>query len=116
MIFFESNFIPECFVLFCFFCRLIDAEQPQILSRTDEFGWQQYYNLSTIYRWLDQMVSKYPKVLTDHYYGKSHEGQLLRAITVSHKKVYDENLLKIIREIQTDAHNDNCQLLIDNPS
>lgn len=67
--------------------RLIDDEQPQSFNDSGDFGWKQYYNLSAIYGWLDQMLEKHPKVLTNYNFGKSYEGRTLRAIKVSHKKV-----------------------------
>lgn len=72
------------------FHRLIDAEQPHTANYAG-FGWTQYHNLSTIYDWLDQMLMKYPNIISNHIYGKSFEGRTLRAITVSHKKVNYEN-------------------------
>lgn len=68
------------------FYRLIDEEQPQGLDRP-YFGWEQYKNLSTIYAWLDELLEKYPKVLTNHTYGTSYEKRPLRAVKVSHKEV-----------------------------
>lgn len=62
---------------------LIDAEQPTILD--ESFGWKKYYNLDAIYAWLDQLLEKYPNVLTNFNYGKSYEGRTLRAVKVSHK-------------------------------
>lgn len=69
--------------------RLIDEEQSQIpLNDTPSYGWKQYYQLSEIYGWLDEMLSKYPNLLTHLNYGKSYEGRPLRAVKVSHKKVW----------------------------
>lgn len=67
--------------------RLIDQEQPETMSLAEGFGWTKYYNLGAIYDWLDQLLKKYPKVLTNYEYGKSYEGRKLRAVKVSHKKV-----------------------------
>lgn len=69
------------------FYRLFDAEQSLSLNDSGDYGWKRYYNLTAIYGWLDQMLAKYPKVLTNYNFGKSYEGRPLRAIKVSHKKV-----------------------------
>lgn len=68
------------------FSRLIENEQPQTFS--SEFGWTQYYNLDEIYGFLDQLVDKYPNVVTPFTYGKSYEGRDLRAVKISHKQVW----------------------------
>lgn len=67
--------------------RLIDETEPLPIDDFVDFGWKNYYNLSAIYGWLDQMLAKYPTVLTNYDFGKSYEGRTLRAIKVSHKKV-----------------------------
>ncbi|XP_055308561.1 uncharacterized protein LOC129572592 [Sitodiplosis mosellana] len=65
--------------------KLIDEEQPKNLDRSG-FGWKQYNELGAIYAWLDDILKKYPKVLTNYTYGKSYEKRPLRAVKVSHKK------------------------------
>lgn len=68
--------------------RLLDQEQNTMSMSSDGgYGWKQYYNLSDIYNWLDQMLEKYPHLLTHYNYGKSYEGRPLRAVKISHKKV-----------------------------
>lgn len=61
----------------------------------ENFGWKKYYNLDAIYAWLDQLLEKYPKVLTNYNYGKSYEGRTLRAIKVSHKEVGKKTKLQL---------------------
>lgn len=68
---------------------MIDAEQSTIFSDANDFGWEKYNNLDAIYTWLDQLLEKYPNVLTNYNYGKSYEGRTLRAVKVSHKKVIE---------------------------
>ncbi|XP_031623242.1 zinc carboxypeptidase-like [Contarinia nasturtii] len=65
--------------------KVIDQEQPQHLERSG-FGWKQYYDLTAIYAWLDELLEQYPNVLTNYNYGTSYENRTLRAIKVSHKK------------------------------
>lgn len=81
-----------------FFSRLIDAEQPQNLTRT-EFGWTQYHNLEEIYAWLDGLLEKHSDVLTNYNYGTSYENRTLRAVKLSHKEVWTKILwnLKIFK-------------------
>lgn len=68
--------------------RLLDEEQYKIsMSGSAGYGWKQYYKLCEIYDWLDQMLDKYPHLLTHYNYGKSYEGRPLRAVKISHKKV-----------------------------
>lgn len=68
--------------------RILDEEQHKMSESTKAgYGWKQYYNLSDIYDWLDQMLDKYPHLLTHYNYGNSYEGRPLRAIKVSHEKV-----------------------------
>lgn len=67
-------------------CRLIDGEQPKFLAR-NSFGWKKYYDLTDIYNWLDQMLSRYPDDLTNYDIGKSHEKRNIRAVKLSRKSV-----------------------------
>lgn len=80
----------------CFSFELIHSKTHRLLNEVQSkmllyngagYGWKQYYNLSDIYDWLDQMLNKYPKVLTHYEYGKSYEGRPLRAVKISNKKV-----------------------------
>lgn len=79
--------------------RLLDAEQHKMsLSSSDDggYGWKQYYNLSDIYNWLDQMLDKYPHLLTHYNYGKSYEGRPLRAVKISHKEVKKRQHVRVV--------------------
>lgn len=73
----------------CILRRLIEEEQVPTMERSHDFGfgWNRYNDLNAIYKWLDQLLEKYPNVLTNYVYGKSYEGRPLRAVKVSHKKV-----------------------------
>lgn len=66
--------------------ELIDAEQPKF-SSDRSFGWEKYYDLNDIYKWLDQILEKYPNALTNFDYGTSYENRKLRAIKLSKVKV-----------------------------
>lgn len=68
------------------FCRLIDEEQPQSASRAT-FGWNRYYDLDEIYKWLDKMLQKYPNELTNYDIGNSYEKRTIRAVKLSRKSV-----------------------------
>lgn len=69
------------------FFRLIDEEQDENVSLDGGFGWKKYNDLETVYAWLDELIEKYPNIVTGYEYGKSYEGRPLRAVKVSHKKV-----------------------------
>ncbi|XP_055308598.1 zinc carboxypeptidase-like [Sitodiplosis mosellana] len=61
-------------------------KQLQAGSKNLHFGWKNYYNVSTIYAWLDDLLQKHPNILTNYNFGTSYEGRPLRAIKVSYRK------------------------------
>ena len=65
----------------------MDPQSQMLLSKSNGYGWKKYYNLSEIYGWLDEMLDKYPQLLTHYNYGKSYEDRPLRAVKFSYKKV-----------------------------
>lgn len=65
---------------------LIDAEQPPGQTRAT-FGWESYHDLAEIYAFLDDLLARYPTVLTEHRVGYSHHGTEIRAVKLSHKAV-----------------------------
>lgn len=64
----------------------MDASQSS--QNSPALGWQQYHNLTTIYAWLDELVERYPDILTNYDFGRSYEGRVLRAVKVSYKPVW----------------------------
>lgn len=52
------------------------------------FGWKQYYDLNAIYAWIDEILEKFPFVLTNYNFGTSYENRTLRAVKVSHRNVW----------------------------
>lgn len=62
--------------------RLIDDEQPAASTRA-AFGWRQYYGITDIYEWLDQMLRRYPGELTSYNIGKTFEKRTIRGIKFS---------------------------------
>ncbi|XP_055295225.1 zinc carboxypeptidase-like [Sitodiplosis mosellana] len=62
---------------------LIDAEQPEVLCSS--FDWKQYHDTAAIYKWLDELIRRHRKILTDYTYGRSYENRPLRAVKLSHK-------------------------------
>lgn len=64
---------------------MIDEEQPKELQKA--FVWTQYYDLSAIYAWLDELLVAYPNILTNYNFGKSYENRTLRAVKLSHNEV-----------------------------
>lgn len=65
--------------------RLIDDEQPKYSTR-GTFGWEKYYDLNSIYSWLNQMLEQYPNSLTNYNFGTSYENRTIRAVKLSMKK------------------------------
>lgn len=65
---------------------MIDDEQPQSPSRAS-FGWNKYYDLDDIYKWLDKILEQYPTELTNYNIGKSYENRTIRAVKLSRKAV-----------------------------
>lgn len=61
---------------------MIDDEQPTVSTRA-AFGWKQYHNINDIYEWLDQMLKRFPGVLTSYNIGKTYEKRTIRAIKLS---------------------------------
>nr|AAT36730.1 carboxypeptidase A [Aedes aegypti] len=52
----------------------------------EAFGWNAYYTLEEIYAWMDELVARYPSVLTAVVGGKSYEGRDIRGVKVSYKE------------------------------
>lgn len=63
---------------------MIDEEQPMLSPRA-AYGWKQYHTIDEIYDWMDQMLRRYPRELTNHNIGKTHEKRNIRAIKLSHR-------------------------------
>lgn len=63
--------------------RVVDEERPAKSARN--FGWTDYYSTNQIYAWLDELVGRYPNVLTKTVYGQSFEGRDLVAVKLSQK-------------------------------
>lgn len=58
-----------------------------MLTRAEEFGWTQYYNLEQIYEWLDWLLVANESVLTNIDIGLSYENRMIRAVRLSQKAV-----------------------------
>lgn len=65
--------------------RLIDAETPSIQPKF--IDWTGYNNYTTIYAWLDELLERYPTILTNQLIGTSYQGRPIRAVKLSHKTV-----------------------------
>lgn len=63
---------------------MIDEEQPTLSPRA-AYGWKQYHTIDEIYDWMDQMLRRYPRELTNYNIGKTHEKRKIRAIKLSHR-------------------------------
>uniref|UniRef100_A0A1I8Q758 Peptidase M14 domain-containing protein n=1 Tax=Stomoxys calcitrans TaxID=35570 RepID=A0A1I8Q758_STOCA len=64
---------------------LIDEENGQGATKSDEFSWTRYHELEDIYKFLDDMLSKYPLVTEAFTIAQSYEGQIVRGIKISFK-------------------------------
>ncbi|KAF2892787.1 hypothetical protein ILUMI_13385 [Ignelater luminosus] len=63
--------------------RLLDAEKPQADNRARAVDWSDYYNLETIYHWMDKLNEEYPATVTPIVIGYSYEKREIRGIKVS---------------------------------
>lgn len=79
-----------------YFYSLIDAEKPSGKRRA-AYSWDEYYDLTEIYAFLDQLLEQHPDKLTNVNYGTSYENRTLRAVKLSNKKV--SGLIKNIQLI-----------------
>lgn len=52
------------------------------------FDFGVYHKLAEIYAWLDEQLEIHSNVLTAHTVGYSFEGRTIRAVKLSHKKVW----------------------------
>ncbi|KAJ6640790.1 Zinc carboxypeptidase A 1, partial [Pseudolycoriella hygida] len=73
------------------FQRLIDDESKNIVrfnasANGTDFGWKNYYELETIYAWLDHIAEKYSDLISVIIVGKSFEGRPIKGVKLSHKK------------------------------
>ncbi|CRK96824.1 CLUMA_CG010030, isoform A, partial [Clunio marinus] len=68
--------------------KLIDDEKATIKPKNtsaDDFGWDHYYHLDTIYRWMDKLIND-NEFVTAFDLGKTHEGILIRGLKISKQK------------------------------
>uniref|UniRef100_A0A1A9VL71 Peptidase M14 domain-containing protein n=1 Tax=Glossina austeni TaxID=7395 RepID=A0A1A9VL71_GLOAU len=57
-------------------------EPPPVYRRLD---WTFYPTLCEIYNWMDVIIEKCPKVVTNFEIGRSHEGRMIRGLKISFK-------------------------------
>ncbi|KAI9586037.1 hypothetical protein GQX74_001884 [Glossina fuscipes] len=62
--------------------KKVKEEPPPVYRRLD---WTFYPTLCEIYNWMDVIVEKCPKVVTNFEIGRSHEGRLIRGLKISFK-------------------------------
>lgn len=63
---------------------LIDAEKPKKRSSTG-MDWNDFHTLDEIYTWLDDIVKRYPDIVTPFNIGYSYEDRLIKGIKISYK-------------------------------
>lgn len=54
-------------------------------STAEDFDWNHYYHLDTIYAWLESLPQKFPKLITVLNAGTSYEGRPIKGVKLSHK-------------------------------
>lgn len=74
--------------------RLIDNEQPAVKS--NRFSWTQYHNFDVIYRWLDEKLREYPRILRSVVVGRTFENRTIRGVRLSHRRVSSREIRKYL--------------------
>jgi murein tripeptide amidase MpaA len=68
--------------------QLIDDEEKTIKPKdtaAEDFGWDNYYHLSTIYSWMDQIATQFVGVVEKFSIGNSWEGRPIEGVKISKK-------------------------------
>lgn len=55
--------------------------------RAGEMEWTNYHTLEEMYAWIDELLVKYPNILSLEQVGTSYQGREIRAVKLSHKPV-----------------------------
>lgn len=67
---------------------MIDEEEKTVMPKgtpASEFSWNQYFQLDTIFEWMDKQISEYSFV-TAFDLGTTYEGELIRGLKISKEK------------------------------
>ncbi|XP_034232626.1 zinc carboxypeptidase-like [Thrips palmi] len=64
--------------------RIIDNQTASITRAGDVFGWENYHRLSSMYSWMQSLVSHFPGVASLVDGGLSHEGRHMLGVRVAH--------------------------------
>ncbi|XP_063697373.1 zinc carboxypeptidase-like [Culicoides brevitarsis] len=62
---------------------LIDNEG--VARKRAAFDWSEYHDLTTMYKWMDDIAAQYPNVVTKFNVGKTYEGRDIKGLKVSYK-------------------------------
>lgn len=68
------------------FQKHIDAEAVVLTRANHDFGWESYYELDVINKWLHSMVKKFPNKTEIVIGGKSYEGRPIKGVKISYKE------------------------------
>ncbi|XP_063698040.1 zinc carboxypeptidase-like [Culicoides brevitarsis] len=49
------------------------------------FDWNEYHNLPTMYKWMDDIAAQYPNIVTKFNVGKTYEGRDILGLKISYK-------------------------------
>lgn len=66
--------------------RLIDLQNPITVPRSG-YGWEIYHSLEEIYAFLDELLERFPAVLTPFTVGYSYENREIRGVKLSRQEV-----------------------------
>uniref|UniRef100_A0A182T0J0 Zinc carboxypeptidase A 1 n=1 Tax=Anopheles maculatus TaxID=74869 RepID=A0A182T0J0_9DIPT len=68
--------------------QLIDREATTVKPVTTdpvELGWEHYYQLETIYAWMDSLASRFPEFVSTLEIGYSYEGRPIKGVKLSRR-------------------------------
>lgn len=66
----------------------MDLQNPVIVPRAG-YGWEIYHSLDEIYAYLDELLERFPSILTPFTVGYSHENREIRGVKLSRQEVYE---------------------------
>lgn len=65
--------------------ELMDLQNPVIVPRAG-YGWEIYHSLDEIYGYLDELLERFPSILTPFTVGYSHENREIRGVKLSRQE------------------------------
>lgn len=62
-------------------------QQDPIIAPRNGYGWETYHSLEEIYAYLDELLERFPTVLTPFTVGYSFENREIRGVKLSRQEV-----------------------------